>query len=105
MAFIQRQDTPNLWGFRRVVRGEVAGARSPSGAGPTYGRSAIQPRSPGSDDRFGAVGGAELGEDVGDVVADGFLAERQPVGDRLVGQPGGEAVKDVALAGGQRGRG
>jgi len=43
------------------------------------------PYFPGTDDGLGPVGNLQLGEDVGDVVANGLGAQRQLSGDRRVG--------------------
>src|SRR5688572_16894036 len=62
-----------------------------------------QPRLPRLDDALRAGGDAELGEDVGDVVAHGLLAEGQAAGDGVVVEAAGDEVEDLALAIGQLG--
>ena len=57
----------------------------------------------GSDDGLGAVGDLELGEDVRDMVADGFRAEVQPAGDVGVAAALGEQRQHFAVAFGQYG--
>jgi hypothetical protein len=57
----------------------------------------------GSDDGLGAVGDLEFGEDVRDVVADGFRAEVQPAGDVGVAAALGEQRQHFAVAFGQYG--
>src|SRR5579862_9647073 len=64
-------------------------------------RSAAQAGISGTRDRLGAVGDGELGEDARDVVADGFLADVEPGGDRLVRMPARDQVEDLVLAIGQ----
>src|SRR5205823_3210451 len=57
----------------------------------------------GADDGLGAVGNLKSGEDVGDVVADGFGAEDQFVADLGVVAGGGDEVEDLVLALGELG--
>src|SRR6266545_7891924 len=64
-----------------------------------------EPGVTGPDDGRGPVGDLQLGQDVGHVVANRFLAEREPFGDSSVGPPGGDEVEDVVFAGGQAGEG
>jgi hypothetical protein len=52
----------------------------------------------GADDGLGAVGDLELGKDVGDVVADGLLAQVQLFGDLGVRLVAGDEIQDLALA-------
>ena len=50
---------------------------------------------------MGSVVGLDLGEDVGDVVADRLRAEHELAGDRLVVEPLGDEHEDVELAVGE----
>src|SRR5947208_6798052 len=52
----------------------------------------------GVEDGLGAVGYAELPVHVADVVADGLVADAEPVGDLLVGETLGQQAKDLHLA-------
>src|ERR671925_275865 len=52
-------------------------------------------------DSFGAVLGAEFGDDVGSVEVGGFDAGTELAGDLLVGETAGEEGEHLALAGGQ----
>jgi hypothetical protein len=59
----------------------------------------------GADDRLGPVNNLKLGEDVGDVVANGLGAQRQLPGDRRVGVSLCDEVQDLTLAVCERGEG
>src|SRR5689334_9568162 len=50
------------------------------------------------DDRLGAVVHGELPEDRAHVVLDGLLADREGIGDLLVGHALGDVVEDLDLA-------
>src|SRR5262249_44680166 len=62
-----------------------------------------QPELAGAGDGLGAVGRAELAEQVGDVFLDGVEGDDEVVGDLLVGCTGGEQGQHLRFAGGQRG--
>src|SRR3712207_2752351 len=51
---------------------------------------------------FGAVVGAELGEDLADVELDGALGDEEPLGDLLVAQPPRDEPEHLDLPGRQR---
>src|SRR5262245_38318298 len=57
------------------------------------------------NDGLSAIGGVELAEDVGDVVADGLGAEDPAAGDGLVVEARGDELEDVVLALGRLGEG
>ncbi len=59
----------------------------------------------GTDDGLRTVGDLQLGEDVGDVVAHGLLAEVKPSGDLGVCLVAGDELQDLALAVGELGEG
>ena len=54
-----------------------------------------QPQLPRAGDGLGAVGRAELVEDVGDVPLDGVQRDHQFLGDGLVGVAGGQQLKHL----------
>ena len=54
-----------------------------------------QTRFPTADDRLGSVSDLQLGEDVRDVVANGFRAQRQLPGDPRVGVSLRDKVEDL----------
>src|SRR6516225_4522845 len=56
---------------------------------------------PGLDDGLGPVGDLQLGQDVGHVVADGLVTERQTGCDRGVGAALGEQIEHLAFPAGQ----
>ena len=66
------------------------------------GPRAAEPGVPGPDDRLRAGGQAELGEDVGDVVAERLGADLEPRRDLGVVEAAGDEVEDLGLAGRQR---
>ena len=74
----------------------VAGSYRRSGAG-----LVAQAGVAGPHDRLGPVGDLEFDQDVGDVVADGFLAEVQPGGDGGVGPALGDQFQHFAFPAGQ----
>ena len=59
----------------------------------------------GADYGLGTVCDPELGEDVGDMVADGFGAKVEAGGDVAVAPAFGDELQDLAFAGGQFGEG
>src|SRR6266508_59681 len=76
--------------------------RGSSGAGSVFGHPdpALTHRV---DDGLGPVIDGQLAEDRAHVVLDGLLADRQGVGDLLVGHALGDVVEDLHLARGERG--
>src|SRR5262245_56424626 len=58
-----------------------------------------QPELAGAGGGFGAVGRAELAEQVSDVLLDGIEGDDEVVGDLLVGCAGGEQVQHLHFAG------
>src|SRR5215472_2779448 len=73
-----------------------------STGGPAKTGLGDQPELAGAGDGLGAVGRAELAEQVGDVFLDGVEGDDEVVGDLLVGCTGGEQVQHLRFAGGQR---
>src|SRR5207244_6130371 len=88
------------------ARSTRAAAPTASTANPTRDRSRTTVMASGFDqalpdgieDGLGAVRDAELPVHVADVVADGLVADAEPVGDLLVGEALGEQAQDLHLA-------
>src|SRR5215467_15422267 len=88
------------WGSGWMLRVSGCGEGSLGSAGEAG--LGDQPELAGAGGGLGAVGRAELAEQVGDVFFDGGEGDHEVVGDLLVGCAGGEPVQDLRFAGGQR---
>src|SRR3954454_4942279 len=87
----------------RVDLGEE-GPHRPNGqeeARPSGRSEGDQPQSDGLDDRLAAALHAELAEDGIDVELDRVVADAQPLGDPLVGEPLTEELQHLALPRGE----
>src|SRR5215472_6762207 len=96
------------YGFMRatgVTRRCLSGGMSPRGARPhpkvVRGGQEMRPSPRAFAGGLGAVGGAELGQDVGDVLLDGVERDDQVAGDALVGAACGEQAQYFQLAVGE----
>ncbi len=89
-------------GDRRSTIAGLKAAAAERGDSPRPVRRAHAVRDLGG---LGAVGHAELAEDVGDVQARGLGADEQPLGDLPVRQPLADQLEHLGLAGGQAERG
>ena len=86
--FRERYEFPPPWGVtRRCLPGGMSLRGDPSPEGATGQAGAVsgdQAELPGPRDGLGAVGGAELAQDVGHVLFDRVERHDQVVGDALV---------------------
>src|SRR4051794_29426310 len=76
-------------------------SRSPCRVGEPPSVTATEAGVPGDDRRLGPVRETEFGEDGRDVVADRLHRQAQPFSDDSGGEPSGDEIEHVALAGGQ----
>src|SRR5215468_3743547 len=88
-ALRERYESPPAWGVtRRCLSGGMLPRGVPSPEGAIWGRcgavSGDQAELPGPGGGLGAVGGAELAQDVGHVLFDRVERHDQVVGDALV---------------------